>query len=249
MFTARRPRSSPDAHSVERVRKSLAMAESRPGMPVATDHHSAELLQRLHEEFRGIHPEQTVDDLMADSRRRFEAMAQVEQFVPVLAHSLARERLRALARCEGKLPRDRPEILFVGLEGRGRSQMAASLTELRAQGAVTAHAAGTHATPTPDDNVSAAMLEVAVDLADIHPMPLTEEALRGADVIVTMGRSVGTVAIPPESRHEDWRIGDPVGADLAEVRRIRDEIDTRVQQLLEEFMPPPAEAEDPTSSD
>ena len=51
-------------------------------------------------------------------------------------------------------------------------------------------------------------------------MPLTGEALDGADVIVTMGRSVGDVR-PPGSRHEDWRIGDPVGAELDEVRRLR----------------------------
>jgi protein-tyrosine-phosphatase len=217
-------------------------------MPVAIDHHSAELLQRLHEEFRGIHPELTIDDVMADSRRRFQAMAEVEQFVPVLAHSLARERLRALARVEGKLPRDRPEILFVGLEGRGRSQIAASLAELRGQGAVNAHAAGTHATLAADENVAAAMSEVGVDLADMYPMPLTDEALQGADVIVTMGRSVGEVLIPPGSRHEDWRIGDPVGARLDEVRRIRDEIDRRVQQLLGELVPASPPEDEPTGT-
>ena len=214
------------------------MAEvQRSGMPAATDHHSAELLQRLHEEFGGVHSQQTVDDLMADSRRRYESIAAVEQFVPVLAHSLARERLRALARCEGKLPRDRPEVLFVGLEGRGRSQMAASLSDLRSHGSVTAHAAGTRARPDTDDNVAAALREIGIDLDDVHPMPVTDEALAGADVIVTMGRSVGEVAIPAGARHEDWRIGDPVGADLDEVRRIRDEIDQRVQTLIADLVP------------
>jgi protein-tyrosine-phosphatase len=192
----------------------------------------------LHEEFRGIHPEQTIDDVMADSRRRYESIAAVEQFVPVLAHSLARERLRALARVEGKLPRDRAEILFVGLEGRGRSQMAASLANLRSEGAVTAHAAGTRTNPATDANVAAALSELGIDLAEIHPMPVTDEALAGADVIVTMGRSVGAVTIPPGARHEDWRIGDPVGADLDEVRRIRDEIDHRVRSLVAALAPP-----------
>jgi len=216
-------------------------------MPAATDHHSAELLQRLHEEFGGVHSEQTIDSVMADSRKRYEQMAEVEQFVPVLAHSLARERLRALARCEGKIPRDRPEILFVGLEGRGRSQMAASLAELRGQGAVSAHAAGTHADATHDENVTAAMSEVGVDLAEVYAMPLTDEALQGADVIVTMGRSVGAVLIPSGSRHEDWRIGDPVGAELDEARRIRDEIDGRVQGLIQEIAPPRVAEHEATS--
>ena len=213
-------------------------ADPRRGMPTAVDHHSAELLQRLREEFRGIHAEQTIDGVMADSRQRYKSIAAVEQFVPVLAHSLARERLRALARVEGKLPRDRPEVLFIGLEGRGRSQMAASLAALRSKGAVNAHAAGTRANPETDANVAAALRELGVDLADIHPMPVTDEALAGADVIVTMGRSVGSVRIPPGARHDDWRIGDPVGADLDEVRRIRDEIDRRVQALINELTPP-----------
>ena len=59
--------------------------------------------------------------------------------------------------------------------------------------------------------------------------------LTSADVVVTMGRSVGDVDIPQETRHEDWRVGDPNGADLDEVRRIRDDIDRRVQRLLDEL--------------
>jgi protein-tyrosine-phosphatase len=115
--------------------------------------------------------------------------------------------------------------------------MAASLSDLRSHGSVTAHAAGTRANPDADDNVATALREIGVDLGDVHPMPVTDEALAGADVIVTMGRSVGTVAIPAGARHEDWRIGDPVGADLDEVRRIRDEIDQRVQALIAGLAP------------
>jgi arsenate reductase (thioredoxin) len=70
-----------------------------------------------------------------------------------------------------------------------------------------------------DDNVAAAMKEMGIDLSDVHAMPLTGEALTGAAVVVTMGRSVGTVQVPAGTRHEDWRIGDPIGAELAEVRR------------------------------
>jgi arsenate reductase (thioredoxin) len=188
----------------------------------------AKLLEALHEEFDETHPPETIDQIMADSRSRFESIAAVEQFVPVLAHRLARERLQALARVAGKLPRERPEVLFVGLEGRGRSQIAASLFNLRAGGRINASTAGTHASALADENVKAAMREVGIDLEDIYPMPLTDEALAGADVIVTLGRSVGPVRIPEDTRHEDWRIGDPVGAPLEEVRRIRDEINRRV---------------------
>jgi arsenate reductase len=66
------------------------------------------------------------------------------------------------------------------------------------------------------------------------------EVVSAADVVVTMGRSVGAVEIPADSRHEDWRVGDPTGASVDEARRVRDDIDARVQALLAELDPPPA---------
>jgi arsenate reductase len=59
--------------------------------------------------------------------------------------------------------------------------------------------------------------------------------LGAADVAVTMGRSVGSVEIPDDTRHLDWRVGDPTGAPVDEVRRVRDDIDRRVQELLAEL--------------
>jgi protein-tyrosine-phosphatase len=61
------------------------------------------------------------------------------------------------------------------------------------------------------------------------------EILAAADVVVTMGRSVGAIELPEGTRHEDWRVGDPTGAPVDEVRRVRDEIDSRVQKLLVEL--------------
>jgi arsenate reductase (thioredoxin) len=65
--------------------------------------------------------------------------------------------------------------------------------------------------------------------------PSTDEVLRAADVVVTMGHSVGAVEIPEAVRHVDWRVGDPAGADLAEVRRVRGDIERRLRALLEEL--------------
>jgi arsenate reductase (thioredoxin) len=62
--------------------------------------------------------------------------------------------------------------------------------------------------------------------------PVTDEVLRAADVIVTMGHSVGVVDIPQDVRHEDWRVGDPLGAPLGEIRRVRADIENRVRTLL-----------------
>jgi ArsR family transcriptional regulator len=63
-------------------------------------------------------------------------------------------------------------------------------------------------------------------------------------VVVTLGRSVGEIEVPEGVRHEDWRIGDPVGAPVAEVRRIRDELDLRVQEFLFDVLPPPPAPDD-----
>ncbi len=202
-----------------------------------TGRHAAQALQTLQDEFDGIHDRATVAKVMEDSLARF-ADAPLDAFVPVLAHRLARERLTAIARAAGKLERDRPEILFVGLEGRGRSQMAAALANLRSGGKVTAHPAGTNPRIELDANVVEAMGELGVDLANAYPVPLTVEVLRAADVVVTLGRSVGFVDIPGGVRYRDWRVGDPVGAGLPEVRRIRDELDRRVQDLLVEILAP-----------
>jgi protein-tyrosine-phosphatase len=208
------------------------------GIGPHTEHHAEKALEALQEEFEGVHDQALVEELMDDSLSRF-ADVPLEDFIPTLAYRLTRERLKAIGRATGKIPRDRLEILFVGLEGRGRSQMAAALAELRSEGQVYAHPVGTHVRSSLDDNVVAAMAELGVDLHQAYPIPLTDEVIAGADVVVTLGRSVGIVDVPQHVRHLDWRIGDPVGADLDEVRRIRDEVDGRVRDLLAEVVPPP----------
>lgn len=212
----------------------------------ATQHHAEKALEALQEEFGDVHDDETIVRVMDDSLTRF-ASAPLEDFIPVLAYRLSRERLRAIARAAGKVPRDRPAILFVGLEGRGRSQMAAALAELRSEGKVFAHPVGTHIRIELDDTVVEVMGELGCDLQQAYPVPLTDDVLAGADVVVTLGRSVGEVDVPEGVRHDDWRIGDPVGAPLDEVRRIRDDLDVRVQELLVDVLPPPPPPEEPVS--
>jgi ornithine cyclodeaminase len=71
-----------------------------------------------------------------------------------------------------------------------------------------------------------------------------ERAVAGADVIVTMGHSVGSVELPEGVKHQDWRVGDPVGATLDEVRRVRDDIERRVRALLAELQVLPGDEPD-----
>jgi arsenate reductase len=130
-------------------------------------------------------------------------------------------------------PDARSEVLFVGLGDSGRGQIASALVTLRSEGRIVAHSAGQTAARAVDPSVIAVMQELGVDLSEAFAKPLSHEVLAAADVVVTMGRSVGTVEIPSETRHLDWRVGDPTGASVDEVRRVRDDIDRRVRELLE----------------
>jgi arsenate reductase (thioredoxin) len=175
----------------------------------------------------------TVRALMADSAERLASSAAVPDFVPLLAYRLAKERLGASRRTDDPATHDGHDVVFVSLSGGGRGQIAAALTTLLSDGAVTVHSAGTAVRGQIDPAVSTAIGELGIDLSEAFARPITPEVLRGADVIVTMGHSVGIVDIPEGVAHEDWRVGDPVGAPIEEVRRVRDDIEHRVRALLE----------------
>jgi arsenate reductase (thioredoxin) len=155
----------------------------------------------------------------------------VEDFLPALAHRFTRERLKALSRAHGPESAE-ADLLFVGLEDTGRGQMAAALLTLRSEGRVVAHSAGSSAGVKLDPGVIEVMGELGVDLSEAYAKPLVSEVVAAADLVVTMGRSVGAVDFPERTRREDWRVGDPTGAPVDEVRRVRDDIDRRVEALL-----------------
>jgi protein-tyrosine-phosphatase len=128
-----------------------------------------------------------------------------------------------------------PSILFVCVHNAGRSQMAAGLVALHSGGAVRVHSAGSE--PAREINPLAAqvMAELGVDLSDAYPKALSDDAVRQADVVVTMGCG-DTCPVFPGRRYEDWQIADPADArSLEEVRAIRDDIDRRVRRLLGEL--------------
>jgi protein-tyrosine-phosphatase len=154
----------------------------------------------------------------------------------VLAHRFARERLRALAQAEGSLVKEQPEVLLVCVHNAGRSQMAAGLVALRSEGRVHVRSAGSAPGEEINPAVVDAMAEVGVDLSEEFPKPLTDEVVRAADVVITMGCG-DACPIYPGKRYEDWDLEDPAGKDLETVRRIRDEIDGRVQTLIGELLP------------
>jgi len=130
----------------------------------------------------------------------------------------------------------RPEVLFVCVHNAGRSQMAAGLLKLRSEGRVQVRSAGSTPAEEINPNAVIALEELGVDMSEAFPKPLTDEVVRAADVVITMGCG-DACPIYPGKRYEDWSLDDPAGQDLETVRRIRGEIDARVQALVAELLP------------
>ena len=132
------------------------------------------------------------------------------------------------------MTRDIPEVLFVCVHNAGRSQMAAALLNERAAGSVSVRSAGSEPANTLNPRVVEAMKEVGLDISSEAPKSLADAFVREADVVITMGCG-DSCPIYPGKRYEDWDLEDPAGKDIETVRRIRDEIDARVQALVEEL--------------
>jgi arsenate reductase len=200
-----------------------------------TQHHVRLAADALAGEFAGVYSRETIARYIAESLDLL-GNARINVFVPVLAHRFARERLKALAQAEGRIVKDVPEVLFVCVQNAGRSQMAAGLMTLRAEGRVHVRSAGSDPAEEINPAVVEAMAELGIDLEEEFPKPLTDEVVRAADAVVTMGCG-DACPIYPGKRYLDWELADPAGQDVETVRAIRDEIDARVQALLAELVP------------
>ena len=201
---------------------------------LATRGHLEKGLVALRDEFSGVFATETIERYMAESLDKI-GSARIENFVPLFAHRFARERLRALAQADDKITKDVPEVLFVCVHNAGRSQMAAGLLNKAAAGRVHVRTAGSDPAEEINPAVIEAMDEVGVDLSAEFPKPLTDEFVRAADAVITMGCG-DACPIYPGKHYEDWELEDPAGKDVETVRRIRDEIGSRVNALLDELV-------------
>jgi arsenate reductase (thioredoxin) len=201
----------------------------------------ASACDRLATEFEGIHGRETVSATLDASARELSG-GEVTAFLPILAERFARERLRAQAQSAGRVAKTIPEVLFVSLTGGGREQIGAALLARRAGDAVSVHSAGSNAVASVDPSVRAVLEEVGVDLTEAFTKPISPEVLASADVVITMGRSVGDFELPETVRHLDWRVGDPAGADVDEARRVRDDIERRIEAFVGDALSEPAPA-------
>lgn len=127
-----------------------------------------------------------------------------------------------------------PEVLFVCVHNAGRSQMAAALLDRAAEGRVHVRSAGSAPADQIHRGVRDAMAEIGVDLSKEFPKPLTDEVVRAADVVITIGCG-DACPVYPGKRYLDWDLPDPAHKPVEEVRAIRNEIDGRVRNLLAEL--------------
>jgi arsenate reductase len=200
-----------------------------------TRHQIDTAAHELHDEFAGIFSQETIARYIEESTDLLSG-ARISTYIPLLVHRFARERLHALAQAQGAVETTQPEVLFVCVHNAGRSQMAAGLVKLRSGGRVHVRSAGSDPTDRINPAVVEAMRELGVDMSEEFPKPLTDEVVRAADVVITMGCG-DACPIYPGKKYEDWELDDPAGQDLPAVRLIRDEIDERVERLVAELLP------------
>jgi protein-tyrosine-phosphatase len=186
---------------------------------------------RLAEEFAGTFGTETIELFLTTSYDQFAGRATTVTFLPIMAERFARQRLKALARVEGKAHDGLPTVLFLCVHNAGRSQMALGWFEHLVGDRAVAWSGGSEPGNETNPAAIAAMAEVGIDISREFPKPWTDEIVQAADVVVTMGCG-DACPLFPGKRYEDWVLADPAGRDVAAVRPIRDEIEARVRGLL-----------------
>lgn len=219
---------------------STGIPRSLPGLltPEASLHRLAD---ELSARFTGVFARETIDRYVFESYTALARTAKVTTHLPILTGRFATERLTALAQSKGAAQKDVREVLFVCVQNAGRSQMAAGLLQHHGGTVVHVRSAGSQPASSIDDAVIAAMAEVGVDISAEFPKPLTDDVVRAADVVVTMGCG-DACPVYPGKRYLDWQVRDPAGLSLGEVRAIRDDIDARVRSLLADLSAIPSSA-------
>jgi protein-tyrosine-phosphatase len=188
---------------------------------------------RLRADFAGVFAEETIQRFMAESSESL-AGAKVAAYIPLFVERFTRQRLRALARVEGKSSSTTPMVVFLCVHNAGRSQMAAGWAQHLAGDAVEVFSGGSDPASEVNPLAVAAMAEIGIDISSEFPKPWTDEVVRAADVIVTMGCG-DSCPIFPGRRYLDWEVGDPAGLPLERVRPIRDDLGRRVREILDEL--------------
>jgi len=192
---------------------------------------------RLSTEFTDVFGPETIQSFLHTSFDQFADRATVTRFLPLIAERFARQRLQALAKVEGLHLDGKPTVLFLCVHNAGRSQMAMGFFTHLAGDRAVAWSGGSDPDTTVNPAAIEAMRERGIDISGEYPKPWTDEIVRAADAVITMGCG-DACPIFPGKRYEEWVLDDPAGLDAAGVRPVRDEIERRVRALLAELEVP-----------
>ncbi|GAA2049846.1 metalloregulator ArsR/SmtB family transcription factor [Leifsonia soli] len=184
------------------------------------------VVEDLSSRFRGVLARESIEQYVRDSYDRLEGRAHRASLTSAFAVS----RLDALLRATGARA-GVPEVLFVCVQNAGRSQLASAILRQLAGDRVVVRTAGSEPAAAVRSTIVAVLDEVGMPLGGEFPKPLTDEAVRAADYVVTMGCG-DACPVYPGREYLDWDVPDPVGRPIAEVRAIRDDIEERVRGLL-----------------
>jgi protein-tyrosine-phosphatase len=209
--------------------------------PTAPAEHYPELehaIAKLTEEFHGVFGRETIERFVSASYADLMKTATVASFLPLLSERFSRQRLEALAKVEGHVD-GRPTVLFLCVHNAGRSQMALGFFRHLAGDAAVGWSGGSEPGAVINPVAVESMRERGIDISAEFPKPWTDETVRAADAVISMGCG-DACPIFPGKRYEEWELDDPAGQDLEAVRLVRDQIEHRVRTLLDELGVPVA---------
>lgn len=182
--------------------------------------------------FAGTLSPETVDRYVRESYELLAERARITRYLPSLTARFAADRLTALTNVDA--PSSVPSVLFVCVQNAGRSQLASAILRSLAGDRVRVLTAGSEPAGAVNPLVVTALDEIGVPLAGEFPKPLTDEVVRAADVVVTMGCG-DACPVYPGRRYLDWELADPAGLSIDGVRQVRDEVEVHVRGLLEQL--------------
>lgn len=214
----------------------MADVEREKGLPGLEFPDTAlrDLAVDLAKKYEGVFSGETVGRYVLESYTALLRTSTVKAYLVTLTGRFVKDRLTALAQTMGAAPKDVPEVLFVCVENAGRSQMAMALMAHHAQGRVNVRSAGSMPAAQINALATEVMAELDLDISQEFPKPLTDDVVRAADVVITMGCG-DACPVYPGKRYLDWKLADPSTLDIDGVREVRDQIDGLVKALLEEL--------------
>ena len=201
----------------------------------APDEVLARVASELADRFDGVFAPETVGRYVRESHDLLVARDDGARDAAVQTARFAADRLDAVASARSTRAADAPlEVLFVCVQNSGRSQLGAAILKHLAGDRVHVRSAGSRPAGAVRSTIIAALGEIGVSIGAEFPKPLTDEVVRAADLVITMGCG-DACPVYPGRRYLDWELDDPAGRSLAGVRVIRDDVEQRVLALLDEL--------------